>query len=217
MAGVEDVDIHLGNNQVQFVARQVEDPSKVGDMLPVGFGDSTMLNDELAEEREERRWNDYGPQWVAKEGKKDGFISTLTQMVSILPEGKPLWGGTCPKINVEEVDIWPGGGKESEKDPEEWEKEIRKAGIGGAFNFSDGSLLESGNVGGGAFVVGSRGVEVEVESGIGNVVIVWDGEVAGMASSLAKVRQEKKVLILADSNAAITAVRKAGKTGRARS
>ena len=46
--------------------------------------------------------------------------------------------------------------------------------------FSDGSLLE-GNVGGGAFIVGSGGAESEVECGIGNVATVWDGEVAGMA------------------------------------
>ena len=30
----------------------------------------------------------------------------------------------------------------------------------GAYIFSDGSLLKSGNAGGGAFIVGSRGVEV---------------------------------------------------------
>ena len=46
---------------------------------------------------------------------------------------------------------------------------------------------------------------------------VWDGEVAGMARSLAKVRWEKSILIPADSKAAITAVRKAGRTGKARS
>ena len=44
--------------------------------------------------------------------------------------------------------------------------------MGGEYIFSDGSLLESGNVGGEAFIVGSRGAEVEVESGIGNVATV---------------------------------------------
>ena len=58
-----------------------------------------------------------------------------------------------------------------------------------------------------------------MECGIGNVATVWDGGVAGMTGGLAKVRQggERKVLILADSKAAIAAVRKAGRTGRARS
>ena len=44
-----------------------------------------------------------------------------------------------------------------------------------------------------------------------------DSEVAGMAGGLTKVRREKKVLILADSKAAIAAVRKAGRTGKTRS
>ena len=69
MAGVEDVPTYLDNNQVRFVARQVEDPSKLGDMLPVGFGDDAILDGELAEEGEGRRWNDHGPQWVVKDGK----------------------------------------------------------------------------------------------------------------------------------------------------
>lgn len=44
-----------------------------------------------------------------------------------------------------------------------------------------------------------------------------DGLIAGMAGGLVKARGEKKVLILADSKAAIAAIRRAGKTGRARS
>ena len=56
-----------------------------------------------------------------------------------------------------------------------------------------------------------------MESAIGNVATMYDGEVAGMASGLASLRQETKVLILADSKAAIAAVRKAGRTGNARS
>ena len=93
----------------------------------------------------------------------------------------------------------------------------RKSWDRGANIFSDGSLLENGNVGGGAFIVSSRGAEVVVESKIGNVATVWDSEVTDMADGLARVRREKKVLILADSKAAIAAVRKAGRTGKARS
>ena len=115
---------------------------------------------------------------------------------------------------MEAVDLCPVN---DPKDPKQWEKEIGKPGIGGACIISDGSFLGSGNFGGGCFIVCSRGAEVEVESGIGNVATVWDGEVAGMASGLARVRQEKKVFILADSKAAIAAVRKSGRTGRARS
>ena len=41
-AGTEDVRTHMDNNQVRLVARCVarcvEDPSKLGDIMPVGFG-----------------------------------------------------------------------------------------------------------------------------------------------------------------------------------
>ena len=36
MAGVEDVHMHMDSNQVRFVTRSVEDPSKLGDIMPVG-------------------------------------------------------------------------------------------------------------------------------------------------------------------------------------
>ena len=61
MAGVEDVPTHLDNCQVRLVARTVEDPSKLGDMMPIGFGDGRVLDDELAEEGDGRRWNDHRP------------------------------------------------------------------------------------------------------------------------------------------------------------
>ena len=115
-------------------------------------------------------------------------------MVSILPEGKPLFGGPCQRVEVEEVDIRL---VDDPKDPGAWEKEIGKEGAGGAYIFSDGSLLETGNVGGGAFVVGTEGAESEVVVEIGDVATVWDGEVAGMAGGLSQTRmmREKKVLI----------------------
>ena len=71
----------------------------------------------------------------------------------------------------------------------------------GCYVYSGGSLLDGGNVGGGALVVERSGKEVEVECGVGDVATVWDGEV-GMAEGLARVEQEEKVLILADSKAA---------------
>ena len=147
IAGVESVDIHMDNNLVRFVARCVGDPAKFSDMLPVGFGDAGrgVINDELAEKGEGRRWVDHGPQRVNTEGQKDGFVSTLTRAVSILPEGKPLWGGQCRKVEVEVVDPYL---VDDPKDPDAWEKEISKAGIGGACVFSDGSLLENGPCGG---------------------------------------------------------------------
>ena len=81
MARVEDARTHMDNNQVRLVARSVEDPSKLGDMMPVGFGDAgggSLVEEEKVEGG-----------MVNTEGKKDGFVSTLTRMVSILPERKP--------------------------------------------------------------------------------------------------------------------------------
>ena len=45
-------------------------------------------------------------------------------------------------MEVEEVDLCPVN---DPKDLGEWEKEIGKAGIGGDYVFSDGSLLEGGD------------------------------------------------------------------------
>lgn len=144
MAGVEDV---LDNCQARFVARCVEGPTKLGDIMPVGFGDEMRIDDELTEEGGGRRWDDHSPQWVGKQRKKGGFVSTLTQMVSILPEGKPLWGGSCRKVDIVEVDVRPPGGKDRQddhKNPDAWEKEISRVGKGGAYVYSDGSLLDGG-------------------------------------------------------------------------
>ena len=102
-----------------------------------------------------------------------------------------------------------------------WQSNISAIEKGGAYAYPDGSLLEGRNVGGGAFVVGNDGAEEEVESGIGHVATVWDGEGwmarAGMAEGLGRVCRGGKVLIFADSKPAILAARKAGRTGRARS
>ena len=91
--------------------------------------------------------------------------------------------------------------------------------------------------GGGAIVVRADRAEEKVECGVGTVATVWNGEVVlyllpvlnpesydgngevgGMAKGLASLpRDRKKALLLADSKAAIVAVRKAGTTGKARS
>ena len=69
MVGVKDMHTHPDNKRTQFVARCIEDTPRLGDIMPVGFGDGM------------RRWNDHGPGWVGKEGKRDKFISTLTHML----------------------------------------------------------------------------------------------------------------------------------------
>ena len=84
----------------------------------------------------------------------------------------------CQRVEIEEVDVRPAEGL---MDPDKWEAEISRAGAGGAIVYSDGSLLERGNVGGGAFIEVGR--EKQVECGIGDAAMVWDGEVTGMAEA----------------------------------
>lgn len=57
-------------------------------------------------------------------------------MMSVLPEGKPIWRGPCRKVDVEVIDIRltkgkDGGDKNEPEDPDGWEAEISKAGAGG--------------------------------------------------------------------------------------
>ena len=86
-----------------------------------------------------------------------------------------------------------------------------------AIMFTDGSKGKDGRVAGGwakdTFQAGPR------DGGryLGEGATVWDGEVAGMAEALERGPRGRGMLILADSMAAIQAVRKAGKTGKARS
>ena len=77
---------------------------------------------------------------------------------------------------MEEVDVQSASGKDSlddPKNPDAWEKEVSRVGKGGTYLYSDGSLLEGGNVGGG----GGR---------------VSDGEAAGMAEGLGYGREGTK-------------------------
>ena len=56
-------------------------------------------------------------------------------------------------------------------------------------------------------------------SEVGDIATVWDGEMAGMAEGLTncKTCQRKNIFILADSQAAISAVKRSGRIGKARS
>jgi len=68
-------------------------------------------------------------------------------------------------------------------------------------------------LGGGWHVEGREGGK----EGMGRLATVWwDGEVVGMRGEMQMAPEDWKILALSDSQAAIAAVRKAGKTGRAR-
>ena len=73
LVGAEDVRTHLDSCQARFMARCVEDPSKLEDILPVGFGDEG--HDVLTE---------------GVSGRRMASFSTLMRMAVVLSEGKPL-------------------------------------------------------------------------------------------------------------------------------
>ena len=91
-----------------------------------------------------RRCNSHGPQWVNREGKNGGFVFTLTRMDSVLPEGKPLWGGDHAGRRTSKNWMSDRPSENHPEVPDAWEEEIGKAGRGGTYIFSDGRLLEGG-------------------------------------------------------------------------
>jgi len=68
-------------------------------------------------------------------------------------------------------------------------------------------------VGGGWYVEGGKKLAGVT---LGKLATVWDGEVCGVRGALEDAPSESNILILSDSQAAIAAVKKAGRTGRAR-
>ncbi|KAF8453405.1 hypothetical protein BDZ91DRAFT_853215 [Kalaharituber pfeilii] len=100
--------------------------------------------------------------------------------------------------------------------PAKWEKAINEAKGDSVAIFTDGSRSEEGGVGGGWCWRQVVAGESEGSRWVGTKATVWDGEVSGMRGALEAVDGSAKVLLLADSQAAISAVQKAGKTGKAR-
>ena len=86
-----------------------------------------------------------------------------------------------------------------------------------AIVFTDGSKAKDRKVAGGWAKDIFQAGPCDRGRYLGEGATVWDGEVVGMAEALERGPQGRGMLILADSMAAIQAVKKAGKTGKARS
>jgi len=54
------------------------------------------------------------------------------------------------------------------------------------------------------------------KEGMGKLATVWGGEIVGMRGVMQMAPEDRKILVLSDSQVAIAAIRKAGKTSRAR-
>ena len=117
-------------------------------------------------------------------------------------------GGRVEKGEILEVKLQANKDSKTDK----WELAINEAREESIGVFTGGSMSEEGRVGGGWHVEGLAGSK----EGLGKLATVWDGEVVGMRGGIQMVPEDQKILLLSDSQAAIAAVRKAGRTGRAR-
>ena len=136
----------------------------------------------------------------------DMVMKVLAGVVDPEVEG----GGSCPRVNMDIMDLEAG----RESTIGEWEAAIEKASRRRRVVFTDGSKMQGvkGAVGGGWFGEGgaNRG-----SMPVGPKAMVWDGELAGIEGALSVIGKVP-VLVLADSWAALQAIKVAGTMGRAR-
>jgi len=124
---------------------------------------------------------------------------------------KMSYGGRVEKVEVPEVKLQA----QADSKVEVWTETINQAreycdatGV-----YTNGSMNEDGIVGGGCYVEGGKKLGGTT---LGKLATVWDGEVCGVRGALEDAPRDSNVLILSDSQAAIAAVKKAGRTGKAR-
>ena len=124
---------------------------------------------------------------------------------------KLSYGGRVEKVKALEVKLQA----QAESKAEVWREAINQAkeyckatGV-----YTDGSMNEDGIVGGGWYMEGGKRLEGAT---LDKLATVWDGEVCGIRGALEDVPSETNLLILLDSQAAIAAVKKADRIGKAR-
>ena len=159
---------------------------------------------------------DHGAYWV-QNNKSDGYTSIASRIAATAiqdSEATISWGGEVESCEVEEVRI----GCSASCSADTWEEKIAEvAEEQEAIMFTDGSKGKDGRVAGDW---AKDTLQAGPRNGgryLGEGATVWDGEIAGMAEALERGPRGRGMLILADSMAAIQAVKKAGRTGKARS
>lgn len=93
----------------------------------------------------------------------------------------------------------------------DWVEAINKAEGRSLVVYTDGSMDEAGQVGGGWFAGNAGGGSV----GVGTVATVWDGKVAGIQQALL-MASDVDLLVLTDSKAAVASIVQAGQLGKGR-
>ena len=206
IAMVESPRMALDAAQSRLMGKIMQDTTALGDLI---FDDGTERNREAG-----REWDDFGQEYTVG---PDRFTSVLTAIQSkagvLKDEGheKISYGGRVEKVDVPEVKLQA----QADSKAEVWTEAINQArefceatGV-----YTDGSINEDGMVAGGWYVEGVKRVGGAT---LGKLAMVRDGEVCGVRGALEDAPSESKVLILSESQAAIAAVKKAGRTGKAR-
>ena len=181
IAGVEPIEVHLDALQARFAGRGIADPSIIGENLALGM-------------------NNQYPGSLEEEIMKKAIGNE---------EGEPSWGGRCPQMTIEVLDLEC----DEKSSREEWKEAIEGATRNRTAIYTDGSKAEGtlGMVARACFEPEGRGQGTAV----GTRATVWDGEIEGIKEAIRHCTAGP-VLILSDSQAAIKAMVKAGKRGRAR-
>jgi len=205
IAGVESPRKALDAAQARLMGKIMRDTTALGDLMSE---DGSRRNTEAG-----REWDDFGQEYTIG---PDGFTSVLTAIQSkagVLKEKgheRISYGGKVEKTEVPEVKLQA----QADSKAEVWTEAINQArehykatGI-----YPDGSMNEDGVVGAGWHVEGGTQGGVT----LGKLATVWDSEVCRVRGALEDAPSNSNVLILSDSQAAIAAVKKAGRTGKAR-
>ena len=123
--------------------------------------------------------------------------------------GEPSWGGKCPRVTIKVLDLECN--EKSSK--EEWKDAIERATSNRTAIYTDESKAEGTleMVAGAWFEREGRGQG----TAMGTRATVWDGEIEGIKEAI-RHPTAGPILLLSDLQAAIKAVVKAGKRGRAR-
>ena len=203
IAGVESLRMALDAAQARVMEKVMRDPSYIDDLWK-DDGSGRCIE-------EGRTWDDINNAYLVD----DKYTSVLTAIMGkagkIREEGNERisWGGDCAKNCVPEIDLNCSPTDSKSK----WKRNIEKVKEGNWVLYSNGSKNEEGKVGSGWV---SHGGRIQGKEGLGKLVTVWDGEVKAVAEALSAWDKSGKVIVLSDSQATIAAIKKAGKTGKAR-
>ena len=128
-----------------------------------------------------------------------GVVDTLLD-----GEGELSLGGGCWKGTVAVAELAACG----TSTPADWKRAIEEAVEGSLVVYTDESMNEVGQVGGGWYASDDECGSVAV----GTTATVWDGEIAGIRQAL-RMMPDEDLLVLTDSTAALASITQAAKAG----